>query len=170
LSSSKKCLALLDRVSDLIYKLFFVVASLMSSLHQLKADNARLEERLHTLTNRKNQLLQVNARLATPMSCTNTSSTATPSVTKQTTPSVSGTATVASQGALSTETKTTQSDEGPRGSISAGANGAPKVDVSQSAGKGKVPSITDGKVPMSANAKPATVIAGSKYILLDVSV
>ena len=138
----------------------------MSSLHQLKADNARLEERFNTLTSRKNQLLQVNARLATPMSCTNTSSTVTPSVTKQTTPSTSSSTAVASQGTLTTETKTTQSDEGPRGSISAGADGAPRMDVSQSAREGKVSLVTDGKVPMSANVKPASVSGGNKNIYL----
>ena len=125
----------------------------MSSLHQLKADNARLEERLSTLTNRKNQLLQVNVRLATPMSCTSTSSTTTPNVTKQSTPTASGAVTATSQGSLSTETRTTQSNEGPRGTISAGADGAPKVDVPQSTG--------EGKVPMSANVKPASITGGN---------
>ena len=47
----------------------------MSSLHQLKADNARLEERLLSLTARRSQLLAVSARLASPMSCTPTSTT-----------------------------------------------------------------------------------------------
>ena len=47
----------------------------MSSLHQLKADNARLEERLLGLTSRRSQLLAVSARLASPMSCTPTSTT-----------------------------------------------------------------------------------------------
>ncbi|PFX24569.1 protein AF-10-like [Stylophora pistillata] len=123
------------------------VASLMSSLHQLKADNSRLEERLSTLTNRKNQLLQVNARLATPMSCTNTSSTVTPSNAKQ--PALSGSGvTAVTQGALSTDTKTTPSNYGPRGSISAGSDGAPKVDVS--------PGTKDGKVPLSSSVKPVS--------------
>lgn len=138
----------------------------MSSLHQLKADNARLEERLGTLTSRKNQLLQVNARLATPMSCTNTSSTATPSATKQTTLSASSSTAVASQGTLTTETKTTQSNEGPRGSISAGADGAPRMDVSHTAREGKVSLVTDGKVPMSANVKPPSAPGGNTNIYL----
>lgn len=51
----------------------------MSSLHQLKADNTRLENRLESLISRRSQLLQVSSRLAAPMSCTptNTSTTST---------------------------------------------------------------------------------------------
>lgn len=51
----------------------------MSSLHQLKADNTRLENRLDSLMSRRSQLLQVSSRLAAPMSCTptNTSTTST---------------------------------------------------------------------------------------------
>lgn len=130
----------------------------MSSLHQLKADNSRLEERLSTLTNRKNQLLQVNARLATPMSCTSTSSTATPVTAKQSTPSTLGGAglTAASQGSLSTETKTTLSSDGPRGSVSAGSDGAPKMDIS--------PSTVQGKVSLSAGVKTVTSVAGERRI------
>ena len=128
----------------------------MSSLHQLKADNSRLEERLTTLTTRKNQLLQVNARLATPMSCTSTSSTATPISTKQSTSNTPGGVTASSQGSLSTETKTTVSSGGPRGSVSAGPDGAPKVDVS--------PSTSDGKVPLSSGVKPASSVAGERRI------
>lgn len=45
----------------------------MSSLHQLKADNSRLENRLDSLLARRSQLIQVNARLSAPMSCTPTS-------------------------------------------------------------------------------------------------
>ena len=138
------------------FSVCILVASLMSSLHQLKADNSRLEERLSTLTNRKNQLLQVNARLATPMSCTSTSSTATPVTTKQSTLSTPGAVTAASQGSLSTETKTTLSSDGPRGSVSAGADGAPKMDVS--------PSTVQGKAPLSAGVKPATSVAGERRI------
>lgn len=138
------------------YSLSFVVASLMSSLHQLKADNSRLEERLVTLTTRKNQLLQVNARLATPMSCTSTSSTATPVSTKQSTSNTPGGVTASSQGSLSTETKTTVSSGGPRGSVSAGSDGAPKVDIS--------PSTSEGKVPLSAGVKPANIVAGERRI------
>lgn len=142
------------------------VASLMNSLHQLKADNARLEERLATLTTRKNQLLQVNARLATPMSCTNTSSTTAPNTTKQNTPSASSTTTVTSQGTLTPETRTTHSSEGPRGSISAGADGAPKAEGPQRGGESKAPSISEGKVPMSANAKPSSVSGGKETICI----
>ena len=139
----------------------------MSSLHQLKADNTRLEERLASLTNRKNQLLQVNARLATPMSCTSTSLTATPSVVSQSTPTSSRAATAASQGSLSTETKTTQSLEGPRGTIKAGADGAPKLKVSQSADGGKVPLVSEGKAPMSANVKPGSITGGNHQCLIN---
>ena len=127
----------------------------MSSLHQLKADNSRLEERLSTLTNRKNQLLQVNARLATPMSCTNTSSSVTPSNARQ--PAVSGpSVTTVTQGALSTDTKTTPSNYGPRGSVSAGSDGAPKRDVS--------PGTKDGKVPLSSSVKSVNGSVGEKEI------
>ena len=138
------------------YVLFVVVASLMSSLHQLKADNSRLEERLATLTTRKNQLLQVNARLATPMSCTSTSATATPVSTKQSTLNTSGGVMASSQGSLSTETKTTVSSGGPRGSVSAGSNGAPKIDVS--------PSTSEGKVLLSPGVKTASSVAGERRI------
>ncbi|KXJ28256.1 protein AF-10 [Exaiptasia diaphana] len=48
------------------------VASLMSSLHQLKADNSRLENRLESLLSRRSQLLQVSSRLSASMSCTPT--------------------------------------------------------------------------------------------------
>ena len=134
-----------------------VVASLMSSLHQLKADNSRLEERLTTLTTRKNQLLQVNARLATPMSCTSTSSTATPVSTKESTPHTPGGVTASSQGSLSTETKTTVSSGGPRGSVSAGPDGAPKMDVSPSTSEA-------GKVVLSSGGKSASSVAGERRI------
>ena len=128
----------------------------MSSLHQLKADNSRLEERLATLTTRKNQLLQVNARLATPMSCTSTSATATPVSTKQSTSNTSGGVMASSQGSLSTETKTTVSSGGPRGSVSAGSDGAPKIDVS--------PSTSEGKVLLSPGVKTASSVAGERRI------
>ena len=128
----------------------------MSSLHQLKADNSRLEERLVTLTTRKNQLLQVNARLATPMSCTSTSSTVIPVSTKQSTSNTPGGVTASSQGSLSTETKTTVSSNGPRGSVSAGSDGAPKVDVS--------PSTSERKIPLSVSVKPASNVAGERRI------
>ena len=128
----------------------------MSSLHQLKADNSRLEERLATLTTRKNQLLQVNARLATPMSCTSTSATATPASTKQSTLNTSGGVLASSQGSLSTETKTTASSGGPRGSVSAGSDGAPKIDVS--------PRTSEGKVLLSPGVKPASSAAGERRI------
>ncbi|XP_031560664.1 zinc finger protein zfp-1-like [Actinia tenebrosa] len=61
------------------------VASLMSSLHQLKADNTRLESRLESLMSRRSQLLQVSSRLAAPMSCTptNTSTTNTDTSNKE---------------------------------------------------------------------------------------
>ena len=139
----------------------------MSSLHQLKADNTRLEERLASLTNRKNQLLQVNARLATPMSCTSTSLTVTPCVASQSTPASSRASTASSQGSLSTETKTTQSLEGPRGTIKAGADGAPKLEVSQSADGGKVPLVSDGKAPISANVKPGNIAGGNHQCLVN---
>lgn len=143
-------------VLNIFYVFSVVVASLMSSLHQLKADNSRLEERLATLTTRKNQLLQVNARLATPMSCTSTSSTATPVSTKQSTLNTPGGVTASSQGSLSTETKTTVSGGGPRGSVSAGSDGAPKIDVS--------PSTSEGKVMLSSSVKPASSVAGERRI------
>lgn len=44
----------------------------MSSLHQLKADNSRLENRLESLLSRRSQLLQVSSRLSASMSCTPT--------------------------------------------------------------------------------------------------
>ena len=138
------------------YVLSVLVASLMSSLHQLKADNSRLEERLATLTTRKNQLLQVNARLATPMSCTSTSSTATLVSNKQSTLNTPGGVTASLQGSLSTETKTTVSSGGPRGSVSAGSDGTPKIDVS--------PSTSAGKVLLSPSVKPASSVAGERRI------
>ena len=142
---------------------FSIVASLMNSLHQLKADNARLEERLATLTTRKNQLLQVNVRLATPMSCTNTNSTTSPCVTKQTTPNASSITTVSTQGTLTADTRTTQIIDGPRGSVSASANGSAKTEISPSGTETKVPSIGETKVPISANAKQATLSGGNEF-------
>lgn len=138
------------------------VASLMNSLHQLKADNARLEERLVSLTTRKNQLLQVNARLATPMSCTNTSSTASPSATKQTTPNSASTAAVSTQDTLTADTRTTPSSEGPRSAVSACANGAAVLGVCPGVLGTKVSSVTEGKAPMSANTKQGSVMGDER--------
>ncbi|XP_014256983.1 protein AF-10 isoform X2 [Cimex lectularius] len=44
----------------------FDIASLLSCLHQLRAENAQLEEHVATLVARRDQLLAVNARLAIP--------------------------------------------------------------------------------------------------------
>jgi len=56
-----------------IHKLFvlyfnvFLVASLLSCLYQLKAENHTLEENIATLTARRDHLLAVNARLSVPL-------------------------------------------------------------------------------------------------------
>jgi len=44
-----------------------VVASLLSCLYQLKAENRSLEERIATMTARRDRLLAVNARLSVPL-------------------------------------------------------------------------------------------------------
>lgn len=44
------------------------VASLLSCLHQLRAENIRLEEHVNNLVARRDHLLAVNARLAIPLS------------------------------------------------------------------------------------------------------
>jgi len=43
------------------------VASLLSCLYQLKAENRTLEERIATMTARRDRLLAVNARLSVPL-------------------------------------------------------------------------------------------------------
>lgn len=45
----------------------FTVASLLSCLHQLQAENLRLVEHLSSLVQRRDHLLAVNARLAIPL-------------------------------------------------------------------------------------------------------
>ncbi|KAF7285019.1 hypothetical protein GWI33_012333 [Rhynchophorus ferrugineus] len=45
----------------------FDIASLLSCLHQLRAENLRLEEHVSTLIQRRDHLLAVNARLAIPL-------------------------------------------------------------------------------------------------------
>jgi len=44
-----------------------IVASLLSCLYQLKAENHTLEERIATMTARRDRLLAVNARLSVPL-------------------------------------------------------------------------------------------------------
>jgi len=44
-----------------------VVASLLSCLYQLKAENRTLEERIAAMTARRDRLLAVNARLSVPL-------------------------------------------------------------------------------------------------------
>lgn len=46
---------------------FILVASLLSCLHQLRAENLRLEEHVNSLLQRRDHLLAVNARLAIPL-------------------------------------------------------------------------------------------------------
>ncbi|XP_067006605.2 protein AF-10 isoform X3 [Anabrus simplex] len=46
----------------------FDIASLLSCLHQLRAENMRLEEHVSSLLQRRDHLLAVNARLAIPLS------------------------------------------------------------------------------------------------------
>lgn len=46
---------------------FFLVASLLSCLHQLRSENIRLEEHVNNLIARRDHLLAVNARLAIPL-------------------------------------------------------------------------------------------------------
>lgn len=140
----------------------------MNSLHQLKADNARLEERLVSLTTRKNQLLQVNARLATPMSCTNTSSTASPSATKQTTSNSASTAAVSTQDSLTADTRTTPSSEGARSAISTSVNGAAMMGVCPGVLGTKVSSATEGKAPISANTKQGSVTGGNEFLWYNI--
>lgn len=53
------------------------VASLLSCLHQLRAENLRLEEHVNSLLQRRDHLLAVNARLAIPL--TNQNPVAAPS-------------------------------------------------------------------------------------------
>lgn len=48
-------------------KISFTVASLLSCLHQLRAENLRLEEHVNSLLQRRDHLLAVNARLAIPL-------------------------------------------------------------------------------------------------------
>lgn len=45
----------------------FLVASLLSCLHQLKIENSRLEDHINGLISRRDHLLAVNARLAIPL-------------------------------------------------------------------------------------------------------
>ncbi|XP_015188940.1 PREDICTED: protein AF-10-like isoform X2 [Polistes dominula] len=45
----------------------FDIASLLSCLHQLRAENVRLEEHVNSLLQRRDHLLAVNARLAIPL-------------------------------------------------------------------------------------------------------
>lgn len=45
----------------------FDIASLLSCLHQLRAENLRLEEHVNSLIQRRDHLLAVNARLAIPL-------------------------------------------------------------------------------------------------------
>ena len=45
----------------------FDIASLLSCLHQLRAENMRLEENVNSLLQRRDHLLAVNARLAIPL-------------------------------------------------------------------------------------------------------
>nr|XP_018909860.1 PREDICTED: protein AF-10-like isoform X2 [Bemisia tabaci] len=45
----------------------FDIASLLSCLHQLRAENLRLEEHVNSLVQRRDHLLAVNARLAIPL-------------------------------------------------------------------------------------------------------
>ena len=48
-------------------KILFTVASLLSCLHQLRAENLRLDEHVNSLLQRRDHLLAVNARLAIPL-------------------------------------------------------------------------------------------------------
>lgn len=52
-----------------LFENFFslAVASLLSCLHQLRAENLRLEEHVASLQQRRDHLLAVNARLAIPL-------------------------------------------------------------------------------------------------------
>lgn len=52
----------------------FDIASLLSCLHQLRAENMRLEENVNTLLQRRDHLLAVNARLAIPLTSPSNSS------------------------------------------------------------------------------------------------
>lgn len=49
------------------FLLFISVASLLSCLHQLRAENVRLEDHVNNLVARRDHLLAVNARLAIPL-------------------------------------------------------------------------------------------------------
>lgn len=53
--------------SNLMNFLLISVASLLSCLHQLRAENMRLEEHVASLLQRRDHLLAVNARLAIPL-------------------------------------------------------------------------------------------------------
>ncbi|XP_067649202.1 protein AF-10-like isoform X5 [Haliotis asinina] len=52
----------------------FDIASLLNCLHQLKTENTRLEEYVKSLTERRNQLLTINARLSLPFNTVNNNS------------------------------------------------------------------------------------------------
>lgn len=51
----------------MVFVCFFPVASLLSCLHQLRAENVRLEDHVNNLVARRDHLLAVNARLAIPL-------------------------------------------------------------------------------------------------------
>ncbi|OXU27772.1 hypothetical protein TSAR_009521 [Trichomalopsis sarcophagae] len=53
----------------------FDIASLLSCLHQLRAENLRLEENVNSLLQRRDHLLAVNARLAIPLTSPSNTST-----------------------------------------------------------------------------------------------
>jgi hypothetical protein len=60
---------LLSQKAWVLYKVdtIIAVASLLSCLHQLRAENLRLEEHVNSLLQRRDHLLAVNARLAIPL-------------------------------------------------------------------------------------------------------
>ncbi|KAJ8673829.1 hypothetical protein QAD02_005091 [Eretmocerus hayati] len=58
----------------------FDIASLLSCLHQLRAENLRLEENVNSLLQRRDHLLAVNARLAIPLTSPPNNSSHTPVV------------------------------------------------------------------------------------------
>lgn len=58
------CFLYVEKIFKIIV---FAVASLLSCLHQLRAENLRLEEHVSSLLQRRDHLLAVNARLAIPL-------------------------------------------------------------------------------------------------------
>ncbi|KAL7301329.1 hypothetical protein TKK_0006065 [Trichogramma kaykai] len=69
----------------------FDIASLLSCLHQLRAENLRLEENITSLLQRRDHLLAVNARLAIPLTSPSSNNSSHTSIVENGVPSNSST-------------------------------------------------------------------------------